>query len=48
MSRAEPVENIWQFMRDNWLSIASSNRTTTSSTIAAKLGTGSSISLGAS
>ena len=50
-----PVENVWQFMRDNWLSnriLASppfgSNPTTTSSTIAASHGTASSISLGAS
>jgi transposase len=41
-----PVENVWQFMRDNWLSnrmLASppfgSNPTTTSSTIAASPGT---------
>lgn len=46
-----PVENIWQFMRDNWLSnrmLASppfgSNPTTTSSTTAASPGTTSSIS----
>ena len=39
-----PVENVWQFMRDNWLS----NPTTISSTIAVRLGTSSSISPGAS
>ena len=49
-----PVENVWQFMRDNWLSnrmLASppfgSNPTTTSSTIAASPGTALSISRGA-
>src|SRR5262249_22025978 len=39
-----PVENVWQFMRDN----ASSNPTTISSTIVVRHGTSSSISLGAS
>lgn len=43
-----PVENIWQFMRDNWLSNRISHPTTTSSTFAATPGTGSSISPGAS
>jgi hypothetical protein len=50
-----PVENVWQFMRDNWLSnrmLASppfgSHPTTTSSTTAARPGTTSSISRGAS
>jgi hypothetical protein len=50
-----PVENVWQFMRDNWLSnrmLASppfgSNPTMTLSTTAASLGTTSSISRGAS
>ena len=50
-----PVENVWQFMRDNWLSnrmLASppfgSNPTTTSSTTAASPGTTSSASHGAS
>ena len=31
-----PVENVWQFMRDNWLSNRSSNPTKTSSRCAAK------------
>jgi hypothetical protein len=39
-----PVENVWQFIRDNWLS----NRTTISSITAAPPGTSSSISPGAS
>jgi transposase len=39
-----PVENVWQFMRDNWLS----NRIFTSHDNIATLGTGSSISRGAS
>jgi len=43
-----PVENVWQFMRDNWLSTASSNPTATSSINAASPGTVSSISRGAS
>jgi putative transposase len=44
-----PVENVWQFMRDNWLSNrVFTNPTTISSTIAATLGTSSSISPGAS
>ena len=43
-----PQENVWQFMRDNWLSNRSSNPTTTSSLTAATPGTNSSISLGAS
>jgi hypothetical protein len=38
-----PVENIWQFMRDNWHQIACSNPTMTSSTIPAMPGTSSSI-----
>ena len=37
-----PVENVWQFMRDNWLSNRSSNPTKTSSRCAAKPGTTSS------
>src|SRR5437660_4060277 len=45
-----PVENVWQFMRDNWLGspTASSNPTTISSTIVVRHGTSSSTSLGAS
>jgi len=43
-----PVENVWQFMRDNWLSNRISNPTTTSSTIAASPGTASSINRGES
>jgi hypothetical protein len=43
-----PVENVWQFMRDNWLSTESSNPTTILSTIAARPGTGSLISPGES
>jgi transposase len=43
-----PVENIWEFMRDNWLSNRVFNPTTISSTTAVTLGTASSISLGAS
>jgi hypothetical protein len=39
-----PVENIWQFMRDNWLS----NRVFNSYDTAARPGTSSSISLGTS
>ena len=39
-----PVENIWQFLRDNWLS----NRVFTLSTTAARLGTRSSIGPGRS
>jgi hypothetical protein len=46
--KLNPVENIWQFMRDNWLSNGSSRATTTSSPIAAPPGTTSSTSLGAS
>ena len=36
-----PVENVWQFLRDNWLSTASSETTTTSSITAAMPGTNS-------
>src|SRR5262245_65387404 len=43
-----PVENVWQFMRDNWLSNRVFKSYTISSTIAATLGTSSSISPGAS
>ena len=43
-----PVGNIWQFMRDNWLSNRVSHPTTTSSTTAARPGTNSPISRGAS
>ena len=43
-----PVENIWQFMRDNGSQTASSNPTTISSTTAARHGTSSSTSLGGS
>jgi hypothetical protein len=43
-----PVENIWPFMRDNWLSNRFSNPTTTSSNTAASPGTTSSICLGKS
>jgi DDE superfamily endonuclease len=43
-----PVENVWQFMRDNWLSNRVVKSTTISSTIAAKLGTSSPISPGGS
>jgi hypothetical protein len=43
-----PVENVWQFMRDNWLSNGCSPPTARSSTIAATPGTGSSTSPGAS
>ena len=41
-------ENIWQFMRQNWLSNRSSSPSTTSSITAATLGTPSSISPGKS
>src|SRR5205085_7656487 len=41
-------ENIWQFMRQNWLSNRILNPSTTSSTTAAMLGTHSSISHGKS
>jgi len=34
-----PTENLWQFMRDNWLSNSSSNSTTRSSPCAARPGT---------
>jgi transposase len=34
-----PVENLWQFIRDNWLSSASSAPTATSSTSVAMPGT---------
>lgn len=47
-TKLNPVENIWQFMRDNWLSNRVSPPTTTSSTIAARPGTSSSTSHGAS
>ena len=43
-----PVENVWQFMRENWLSNRVSPPTPISSTIAAPLGTSSPTSLGAS
>src|SRR5438034_8696989 len=43
-----PVENVWQFMRDNWLSNRIFNPTTISSTIVVRHGTSSSTSLGAS
>ena len=43
-----PVENIWQFMRDNWLSNRVLHPTTISSTTAARRGTSSWINLGAS
>jgi hypothetical protein len=43
-----PVENIWQFIRDNWLSTASLNPTTKSSHSAAMPGTASSTSHGKS
>lgn len=43
-----PVENVWQFMRDNWLSNRVYSHTTTSSIIAATPGTSSSINHGAS
>ena len=36
-----PVENIWQYMRDNWLSNRIFKTTTTSSIIAASIGTSS-------
>ena len=43
-----PVENVWQFMRDNWLSNRIYQSTTISSTTAATPGTNSSISHGGS
>ena len=43
-----PQENVWQFMRDNWLSNRSSNPMTRSSTTAATPGTSSSTSPGKS
>jgi hypothetical protein len=43
-----PVENVWQFMRDNWLSNRILNFMTILSTTAARHGTSSSTSLGAS
>jgi hypothetical protein len=43
-----PIENFWQFMRHNWLTNRVFRGTTTFSTIAATLGTSSSISPGAS
>ena len=43
-----PVENVWQFLRDNWLSNRVSNLTTISSTTAVWRGTSLSISLGES
>ncbi len=43
-----PVENIWQFVRDNWLSNRVFFPTTISSTTVAMLGTNSSISRGPS
>jgi transposase len=36
-----PVENVWQFMRDNWLKIVPSNPTTISWTTAVMPGTSS-------
>jgi hypothetical protein len=48
MSRTEPQENVWQFMRQTGSRKASSNPTNQSLTSPAKSGTGSSISLGAS
>jgi hypothetical protein len=43
-----PTENVWRFIRGNWLSNVSSRPTTTCSIIAARLGTSASINLGAS
>ena len=43
-----PVENVWQFMRDNCSPTASSNPTTISSTIVVRHGTSSQINHGAS
>ena len=43
-----PQENVWQFLRDNWLSNRIFKSTTPSSTIAARLGTNSSINPGGS
>ena len=43
-----PVENVWQFMRDNWLSNRVFKSYDDLSITAARLGTSSSISLGAS
>ena len=43
-----PVENVWQFMRDNWLSNRVFNSYDDLSTTAARHGTSSSISHGAS
>lgn len=43
-----PVENVWQFMRDNWLSNRIFVTTTTSSPTAATRGTSSSINHGES
>src|SRR5437899_7067591 len=43
-----PVENVWQFMRDHWLSNRIFKHTTISSTIVARPGTSSLISPGAS
>ena len=43
-----PVENIWQFMRENWISNRIFTPTRTSSITAAKRGTSSRISLGSS
>ena len=43
-----PVENVWQFIRDNWLSNRVFDPTTTSSTIAVTPGTALSISPGKS
>jgi transposase len=34
-----PVENVWQFMRENWISIECSRPTPTFSITAARLGT---------
>lgn len=43
-----PVENLWQFMRQNWLSNRFFKHTKTSSTIAATPGGNSKVSHGAS
>ena len=43
-----PMENVWQFLRDNWLSNRVSHPTKTSSITAAPLGTGSLTSPGVS
>ena len=43
-----PVENIWQFLRENWISNRIFSSYATSSTTAARRGTSSRISLGSS